>query len=75
MTKAQETVTAFNASDPCEYCESRGFGVCELCERAETEQHEWQRGRFTGAVTCAKCGLLPLDDDDIHTECEPRDAS
>jgi hypothetical protein len=35
-----------------------------------TDQHEWQRGRFTGTTTCVKCGLLPLDDDDIDTECE-----
>ena len=32
--------------------------------------HQWQRGRFTGALTCARCGLLPLDDDDAETNCE-----
>jgi len=32
--------------------------------------HEWQTARFTGAVTCARCGLLPLDDDDMASECE-----
>ncbi len=31
--------------------------------------HEWQRGRFTGAMTCAKCKLLPLDDDEFWSEC------
>ena len=31
--------------------------------------HVWQYGRFTGAMTCERCGLLPLDQDDIETEC------
>jgi len=36
----------------------------------EKEQHEWVYGRFTGVMTCEKCRLLPLDQDDIDTECE-----
>ena len=35
-------------------------------------EHEWQQGRFTGAVTCARCGLLPLDDEDRDSPCEGR---
>lgn len=36
--------------------------------------HVWQQGRFTGAVTCEVCGLLPLDQEDIDTMCPgPRD--
>jgi hypothetical protein len=31
--------------------------------------HQWQSGRFTGTTTCQTCGLLPLDQDDIDTEC------
>ena len=37
---------------------------------ANAATHEWQIGRFTGARTCAKCGLLPLDDDDYAAPCE-----
>ena len=37
-----------------------------------TATHRWQRGRFTGTVTCADCGLLPLDQDDVETECTGR---
>lgn len=43
-----------------------------LCE---TAQHEWQIGRFTGAKTCAKCGLLPLDQDDTESPCPGKVAS
>lgn len=35
-------------------------------------EHRWQEGRFTGTRTCAACGLLPLDQDDIDTECPGR---
>lgn len=31
--------------------------------------HLWHRAPFTGTVTCADCGLLPLDDDDTRTLC------
>lgn len=31
--------------------------------------HEFSRGRFTGAVTCRLCGLLPLDYDDYVSDC------
>lgn len=31
--------------------------------------HQWQRARFTGTVTCAACGLLPLDEDDTDSPC------
>lgn len=34
-----------------------------------TKTHRWQRARFTGTVTCGACGLLPLDQDDVDTEC------
>lgn len=32
--------------------------------------HDWQFGRFTGARTCARCGLLPMDDEDFESECD-----
>lgn len=35
----------------------------------ELPGHEWQSGRLTGATTCSKCGLLPLDADDYATSC------
>jgi len=33
-------------------------------------EHVWQRGRFTGTVTCERCGLLPIDRDDLELDCE-----
>jgi hypothetical protein len=33
--------------------------------------HEWTRGYLTGVMTCARCRLLPLDDDDVATDCDP----
>lgn len=33
------------------------------------DTHEWQHGRFTGATTCARCHLLPLDYDRFEIEC------
>lgn len=38
---------------------------------AEPLAHVWHVARFTGAMTCERCGLLPLDDDDVSTACEP----
>lgn len=32
--------------------------------------HEWQKGWLTGTVTCSRCHLLPLDDDDMNSPCE-----
>ena len=31
--------------------------------------HDFQRSRFTGATTCAKCGLMPMDEEDAETPC------
>ncbi len=31
--------------------------------------HEWQVSRFTETTTCSKCGLLPLDRDDVESSC------
>jgi hypothetical protein len=39
--------------------------------RTKNRKHEWQRSRFAGTVTCARCRLLPLDDDDFESDCEP----
>jgi hypothetical protein len=34
------------------------------------EPHVWQESRFTGTTTCERCGLLPLDADDMETTCQ-----
>jgi hypothetical protein len=34
------------------------------------ESHVWQESRFTGTTTCSRCGLLPLDADDMETTCQ-----
>lgn len=34
------------------------------------EPHVWQEARFTGTTTCERCGLLPLDADDMETTCQ-----
>lgn len=31
--------------------------------------HDWQTSAWTRTTTCARCGLLPLDADDIASEC------
>lgn len=51
---------------------------CQACEDIDRDdspdsRHEWQRAPLTGAVTCSRCGLLPIDDDDIDTRCRPGD--
>lgn len=33
------------------------------------DPHEWRRARFTGAFTCARCGLMPFDYDRYEVEC------
>jgi hypothetical protein len=39
-------------------------------KKHETRAHVWHKATFTGTVTCERCGLLPMDDDDLQTECE-----
>ena len=34
--------------------------------------HVWHRAAFTGAVTCQRCGLLPLDISDLESRCSAR---
>lgn len=36
------------------------------------DPHTWQFGLFTGAKTCERCGLLPLDYDGIEYRCAPK---
>ena len=38
--------------------------------KRKEQQHEWQRAPFTGTVTCRKCDLLPLDEEDAQSVCE-----
>lgn len=38
----------------------------------EHVQHVWQGAFLTGAVTCARCGLMPLDADDAAIPCTTR---
>ena len=33
--------------------------------------HNFKHARFTGNMTCEDCGLLPLDDEDIWSDCNP----
>ena len=33
-------------------------------------RHVWHRARFTGAVSCERCGLMPLDADDMDSPCD-----
>lgn len=33
--------------------------------------HTWTISRFTGTKTCSTCGLLPLDEEDTESPCEP----
>ena len=42
--------------------------VCTRCER----EHVWERSTFGTNIVCSQCGLLPLDSDDMETECEGR---
>ena len=32
--------------------------------------HHWQVSTFTGTKTCERCGLLPLDDEDMESTCQ-----
>jgi len=33
-------------------------------------RHEWRQSTFGTNTVCGRCGLLPLDQDDIESECE-----
>lgn len=34
------------------------------------ELHEMRQARFTGNLYCARCGLVPVDVDDVESPCE-----
>jgi hypothetical protein len=35
--------------------------------------HNFTHARFTGNMICADCGLLPMDDEDIWSDCNPEE--
>lgn len=45
-------------------------GYYVVLEVAGLSDHEWQVSTFTGTKTCSRCGLLPLDDDDMQSTCQ-----
>ena len=46
-------------------------GMTEHEYMMATSGHEFRRSRLAGTLTCTRCGLLPLDDEDLETLCEP----
>lgn len=47
----------------------RGVGILGGVMLTDGREHVWRRSFFGTNVTCAFCGLLPLDDEDCETEC------
>ena len=47
--------------------ETPGYYVALVVEAVEP--HVWQVARMTGTRTCERCGLLPLDSDDMESMC------
>ena len=35
--------------------------------------HNFKASRFAGNYVCADCGLLPLDDEDVWSDCNPEE--
>ncbi len=58
-----------------------GETSCQWCQEVDatraqqTSPHTWQYGRFTGAQTCERCGLLPVDPIDSYSDCPGAPAS
>lgn len=46
-----------------------GNEVLTIVASSMAVTHRWQYARFTGTKTCERCGLLPLDSDDVATPC------
>lgn len=46
-----------------------GSEVLAIVASSMAVTHRWQYGPITGAKTCERCGLLPLDQDDVETRC------
>ncbi len=55
----------------CFRCNGSALTAC--LNGRDRAEHAFLRARFTGTLTCVKCGLLPLDYDDRQTDCEPKD--
>lgn len=62
---------AFDMDSPECSCGIPGHSESE-CTYTTGENHDFTVAPITGAVTCARCGLLPLDIDDVNTECTVR---
>lgn len=41
-----------------------------VADAERLSRHDFQAGRFTGTVTCSRCGLLPLDREDSLSPCD-----
>ncbi len=50
-----------------------GYALTACLNGRDRAEHAFDRTRFAGTLICTKCGLLPLDDDDMRTDCEPKD--
>lgn len=48
--------------------ETPGYYV--VLEVGAYDSHDWQQATFTGAKTCSRCGLLPLDEEDMGSTCK-----
>lgn len=64
ITEAEAHVAQLNAAAGLSASEAMDIVVSSMAVT-----HRWQYGRLTGAKTCERCGLLPLDDDDIASRC------
>jgi hypothetical protein len=68
------SLRAYDRADAMEQVRARHPGATFFGEKkhAQAQAHVWHKATFTGAVTCERCGLLPMDDDDMQTACEGR---
>lgn len=56
--------SAIDGGDQCQWCLE-----VEDAKARQGVPHSWQTGRFTGAMTCSVCGLLPVDPADTYSDC------
>lgn len=69
LSGATGVVVTLNGDTAARCLDCGATATMDADDEPATLAHQWQSGRFTGTTTCRVCGLLPLDQDDIDTEC------
>lgn len=68
--KGEEATYSLHIADATPHQLRRLFKAGGVLCNYDPPGHDWKTSPLGGNVTCARCGLLPLDQEDIDSPCE-----